>query len=183
MVKDADLFAAAMADVKPIDKKRRAVRPAPEKPVVASPVRRPVRPLPATSREPELGADDGSFDRDVSRALSRRQLVPEATIDLHGMTLAAAERAVTLFLERVTARDMRVVLIITGKGLREEGGRTISGRIRSEFFGWLNRADNRARVRAVRTAHAHHGGTGAFYVLLRRRSSASSRSLRATPQR
>ena len=63
------------------------------------------------------------------------------------------------------------------------GNRTITGRIRSEFFGWLNRTDNRARVRAVRAAHAHHGGTGAFYVLLRRRSSASNRSLRATPQR
>lgn len=182
MVKDADLFAAAMADVKPLDKRRRAVRPAAEK-VAAHPVQRPVRRQPPVSFEPELRADDRSFDRDVSRALSRRQLAPEATIDLHGMTLAAAERAVTRFLERVAARDLRVVLIITGKGLREEGGRTITGRIRSEFFGWLNRGDNRARVRAVRVAHAHHGGTGAFYVLLRRRSSASSRSLRATPQR
>lgn len=182
MAKDADLFAAAMADVKPLDKRRRVVRPAPEK-AAAHPVQCPVRRPAAISFEPELRADDGSFDRDVSRALSRRQLAPEATIDLHGMTLAAAERAVTRFLEQATARDLRVVLIITGKGLREEGGRTITGRIRSEFFGWLNRGDNRACVRAVRAAHAHHGGTGAFYVLLRRRSSASSRSLRATPQR
>ena len=66
---------------------------------------------------------------------------------------------------------------------RREGERTIDGRIRAEFVGWLNRGDNRDRVRAVRAAHAHHGGTGAFYLLLRRRSSASSRSLRATPQR
>ena len=75
------------------------------------------------------------------------------------------------------------MLIVTGKGLREEGGRLVGGRIRAEFVGWLNRADNRARVRSVRPAHPHHGGSGAFYVLLRRRSSASSRSLRATPQR
>jgi len=183
MVKDADLFAAAMADVKPLGEKRKMVRPAPERAIGAPAVRRPVRLPPAMSHEPELTADGGQFDRDVSRALSRRQLVPEATIDLHGMTLAAAERAVTRFLEQVAVRDLRVVLIITGKGLREEGGRTITGRIRAEFFGWLNRGDNRARVRAVRAAHAHHGGTGAFYVLLRRRSSANSRSLRATPQR
>ena len=132
---------------------------------------------------PDLSPDDRQFDRDVSRALSRRKLSPEATIDLHGMTLAAAERAVTRFLERAAAQDLRVVLVVTGKGLREEGGRTIDGRIRGEFVGWLNRGDNRERVRAVRAAHAHHGGTGAFYLLLRRRSSASSRSLRATPQR
>ncbi len=141
------------------------------------------RPLPPRPSVPELSPDGRQFDRDVSRALSRRKLAPEATIDLHGMTLAAAERAVTRFLERVTAQDMRVVLVVTGKGLRREGDRTIDGRIRAEFVGWLNRGDNRDRVRAVRAAHAHHGGTGAFYLLLRRRSSASSRSLRATPQR
>ncbi len=183
MVKDADLFAAAMADVKRLDGKRRAARPQPQEAAVAPAVRRAIRPPAAISREPVLGADGGSFDRDISRKLSRRQLAPEATIDLHGMTLAAAEGAVTRFLERAVERDLRVVLIVTGKGLREENGRTITGRIRAEFFGWLDRTDNRARVRAVRAAHAHHGGTGAFYVLLRRRSSASSRSLRATPQR
>ncbi len=186
MVKDVDLFAAAMAGVKPLDRKKRAAAlpaPAPPPKAAEAPASRPrTRPLPVRSL-PDLAPDDRQFDRDVSRALSRRKLVPEATIDLHGMTLAAAERAVTRFLERVSAQDLRVVLVVTGKGLRDEGGRTIDGRIRGEFVGWLNRGDNRERVRAVRAAHAHHGGTGAFYLLLRRRSSASSRSLRATPQR
>lgn len=205
MVKDADLFAAAMADVKPLKRKRKATarvpaveakarlktgpgtigkpptgKPAPAAP--APPIARP-RPQPVRPSLPELSPDGRQFDRDVSRALSRRKLSPEASIDLHGMTLAAAERAVTRFLERAAAQDLRVVLVVTGKGLREEAGRTIDGRIRGEFVGWLNRGDNRERVRAVRAAHAHHGGTGAFYLLLRRRSSASSRSLRATPQR
>ncbi len=201
MVKDADLFAAAMAGVKPLKRKRAAAsrvpavearagsraaaKPVAGKPAAAPPpipVTRP-RSLPLRPSAPDLSPDGRQFDRDVSRALSRRKLVPEASIDLHGMTLAAAERAVTAFLARVSAQDMRVVLVVTGKGLREEGGRTIDGRIRGEFVGWLNRGDNRERVRAVRAAHAHHGGTGAFYLLLRRRSSASSRSLRATPQR
>ncbi|MBL6651462.1 MAG: Smr/MutS family protein [Reyranella sp.] len=135
------------------------------------------------TRESELTADDHNFDRDVSRSLARGKLMPQASLDLHGMTLAAAERAVATFLEDAASRDLRVVLIVTGKGLRLEGSRMLGGRIRAEFVGWLNRADNRQRVRAVRAAHARHGGGGAFYVLLRRRSSASSRSLRATPQR
>ena len=201
MVKDVELFAAAMAGVKPLKRKRAAASRVPAveaksgsraaaKPPVGKPaatastipVAKP-RPLPVRPGVPDLSPDGRQFDRDVSRALSRRKLVPEASIDLHGMTLAAAERAVTRFLERASAQDLRVVLVVTGKGLREEGGRTIDGRIRGEFVGWLNRGDNRERVRAVRAAHAHHGGTGAFYLLLRRRSSASSRSLRATPQR
>ena len=195
MVKDADLFAAAMADVTPLEagkgrkRKRKVPRvairkalPQPASPRADAPVR-PPRPRPLAAPARELSVDDGSFDRDVSRALSRRRLSPEATLDLHGMTLAAAETAVMRFLERAGERDLRVVLVVTGKGLRQEAGRLIGGRIRTEFVGWLNRADIRQRVRAVRAAHAHHGGTGAFYLLLRRRSSASSRSLRSTPQR
>ena len=124
-----------------------------------------------------------SFDRDVDRALSKGRRAIEAKLDLHGMTLAAAERAVTRFIAEASEQTRRVVLIVTGKGLRLEGGRVFGGRIRAEFPGWLERSENRARIAGVRTAHPRHGGSGAFYVLLRRRSSASSRSLRATPQR
>ena len=182
MAKDVDLFARAMADVKPLKGRSRGPKPSP--PVILR--EKPEGPLKPKARslatlgmtkpspkpvEPDLEADAKGFDRDVDRALSRGRLEPEARLDLHGMTLATAERAVARFLEQAVAQDWRVVLIITGKGYRREDGRVIEGRIRAEFVGWLNRAENRARVRAVR-------GTGAFYVLLRRRSAASKRSLR-----
>jgi DNA-nicking Smr family endonuclease len=185
MAKDVDLFAAAMSGVKPLKGHKARPKTVIPRPKAEGPLKPQERSLAALgmTKEPELAPDDQNFDRDISRSLSRGKLVPQASLDLHGMTLAAAERAVTAFLEDVTARGLRVVLIVTGKGLRLEGGRMLGGRIRAEFVGWLNRADNRHRVRAVRPAHARHGGGGAFYVLLRRRSSASSRSLRATPQR
>ncbi len=186
MVKDVDLFAAAMGDVKPLAGRKRAAAKA----VIARPeADGPLKPREKTATQaartaaPELTLDDHNFDRDTARALGRGKLVPQASLDLHGMTLAAAERAVAAFLDAATAQDLRVILIVTGKGARLEGGRLLGGRIRAEFMGWLNRADNRSRVRGVRPAHPRHGGGGAFYVLLRRRSSASSRSLRATPQR
>jgi DNA-nicking Smr family endonuclease len=190
MAKDVDLFAAAMSGVKPLKGHKARSKTAIPRPKAEGPLRPQERSLAAlgVTKVPELSVDDQNFDRDISRSLSRGKLVPQASLDLHGMTLAAAERAVSTFLEDVSARDLRVVLIVTGKGLRLEGGRMLGGRIRSEFVGWLNRADNRHRVRAVRAAHPRHGGGGAFYVLLRRRpsasrSAASSRSLRATPQR
>lgn len=183
MAKDVDLFVAAMADVEPLKGRRRVQRMLPAKPPPEKVADRPVRALPSLQAATALSADDRSFDRDIDRALSRGRRSPDGKLDLHGMTLATAERAVAHFLEEAMAQDWRVVLIVTGKGLREEGGRMFGGRIRAEFTGWLNRADNRARVRSVRVAHPRHGGSGAFYVLLRRRSSASSRSLRATPQR
>ena len=186
MVKDAHLFAAAMSGVKPLKGHKRPGKPVIPRPKAEGPLKqqeRSLAPLGMTEAPSDLSADDQNFDRDISRSLARGKLVPQASLDLHGMTLAAAERAVARFLEEVTTEKLSVVLIVTGKGLRLEGGRMLGGRIRAEFVGWLNRADNRHRVRAVRAAHARHGGGGAFYVLLRRRSSASSRSLRATPQR
>jgi DNA-nicking Smr family endonuclease len=186
MAKDVDLFEAAMADVKPLAGRKRAaakaVIPRPKAEGPLKPRKRSLAALEMTSM-PDLTLDDHSFDRDTARALGRGKLVPQASLDLHGMTLAAAERAVADFLDAAVTQDFRVVLIVTGKGARLEGGRVLGGRIRAEFIGWLNRADNRSRVRGVRPAHPRHGGAGAFYVLLRRRSSASSRSLRARPQR
>lgn len=201
MVKDLDLFAAAMRDAKPLRGRRRPAISAPVAPPKAQaeraekPRERPAAQgapragaAPGTTAALELTLDDHNFDRDISRSLSRGKLVPQDSLDLHGMTLAGAERAVAVFLDGAAARDLRVVLIVTGKGLRLQAGRMFGGRIRAEFMGWLNRADNRQRVRGVRPAHPRHGGSGAFYVLLRRRSSASrssasNRSLRAIPQR
>ena len=204
MVKDLDLFAAAMVGVKPLASRKRRARPtesAIARPKKDSSVRRldkaavllsAARKTPAVlarltagslPSNAELSPDDRLFDRELSRQLARGKLVPQASLDLHHMTLAAAERAVRRFLVEATVHNLRIVLIVTGKGVRLEGGRVLGGRIRAEFIGWLNRADNRDLVRGVRPAHARHGGGGAFYVLLRRRSSASSRSLRATPQR
>jgi DNA-nicking Smr family endonuclease len=197
MAKDVDLFRAAMADVKPLKGRKRGRK--------GSPARKAAAVIPRPKAEGSLVGQQRSlaslgmtevprettkkslaplsFDRDVDRALSKGRRTPEAKLDLHGMTLAAAERAVTTFIAEASEQNRRIVLIVTGKGLRLEGGRVFGGRIRAEFPGWLERAENRARVAGVRTAHPRHGGSGAFYVLLRRRSSASSRSLRATPQR
>jgi DNA-nicking Smr family endonuclease len=192
MAKDVDLFQAAMADVKPLKGRKKPVRKhaAASKPKVAEtlPARekffadtRPSAARPARTRMPVPVPP--SFDREVDRALAKGKRRPEAKLDLHGMTLVAAERAVSAFIAESSAENRRVVLIVTGKGTRLESGRVFGGRIRAEFPGWLERAENRARVAGVRAAHPRHGGSGAFYVLLRRRSPASSRSLRATPQR
>jgi DNA-nicking Smr family endonuclease len=192
MAKDVDLFRAAMADVKPLKgrkkpaRKRAPVAPKPKVEETSAISERSRASLETTrGRTPRQPAPTAplSFDRDVDRALSKGRRAIEAKLDLHGMTLAAAERAVTTFIADASAQNRRVVLIVTGKGMRLEGGRVFGGRIRAEFPAWLERAENRARVAGVRPAHPRHGGSGAFYVLLRRRSSASSRSLRVTPQR
>lgn len=193
MAKDVDLFRDAMAGVTPLKKGAGTVRPAAPAPRTEQPAPPqesvPAAPGPASLGPSSLGPSSlgpaivQPFDREVGRALSKGKRAPEASLDLHGMTLVAAEKAVSRFLAESAGQNLRLVLIVTGKGTRLEGGRVFGGRIRAEFPGWLERADNRSVVAGVRAAHPRHGGSGAFYVLLRRRSSASSRSLRATPQR
>jgi DNA-nicking Smr family endonuclease len=169
MARDLDLFGKAMAGVTPLrrDDSRKGLMPRAN----AERPSKKKRQEPSPSTSPRAGPLPGPqpFDRDVDRALSRGKRLPEAKLDLHGLTLVAAERAVTRFLAQSAAEGHRVVLIVTGKGLRLDGGRILGGRIRAEFPGWLERADNRALVAGVKSAHPRHGGGGAYYVLLRRR--------------
>jgi len=173
MVKDVDLFTAAMADVAPL---KGAPRPrAAASGANSGSATKNIAPRSKEGMAPvralkSMAQPLDRFDRDVDRALARGRRRPEATLDLHGMTLAAAERAVAVFLTEASGRGLRVVLIVTGKGLRMESGRVFGGRIRAEFPGWLERSENRVRIAGVRAAHPRHGGGGAFYILLRRRT-------------
>ncbi|MGE0421938.1 MAG: Smr/MutS family protein [Reyranellaceae bacterium] len=168
---DDDLFHRAMKDARPL-RGRRAVGPAPAKPapkpVVT--VSRATTPAPAAPGLPDLDPGGATgLDRATEDNLRRGKLVPEASIDLHGHTLAEAERALARFLERAQASGARVALVVTGKAARQDDtNRPVGGRIHAEFPHWLNRPENRGRVVGVRPANPRHGGGGAFYVLLRR---------------
>jgi DNA-nicking Smr family endonuclease len=176
MAKDVELFKAAMAGVKPIKGRRTSkLAASPTLPESGGGGKKTSAQISSPLMQRKMKEGVGSiaetpFDRDIDRALSRGKRSPEAKLDLHGMTLAAAERAVAQFLAVSSEQGRRVVLVVTGKGLRLEGGRVLGGRIRAEFMAWLERADNRARVTGARAAHPRHGGSGAFYVLLRRRT-------------
>ena len=59
---------------------------------------------------------------------------------------------------------MRAVLVITGQG--RMGG----GVIRSAFAEWMHSPVLRGVVSGFTIAHQKHGGNGAFYVTLKRRT-------------
>ena len=102
------------------------------------------------------------LDRRTMDRLVRGRVRPEATLDLHGLTLAAAHAGLGAFLARSQARGVRCALVITGRGKLGEGA------IRSELPRWLNAPENRPRVLGFATAQPRDGGAGAVYVLLRR---------------
>jgi DNA-nicking Smr family endonuclease len=91
--------------------------------------------------------------------LRRGRGEPEARLDLHGLTQDGAYRAAVGFLLRAQAEGKRLVLIITGKG----------GILRGSLPLWLGQADLKPLVGGVSQAHIRHGGSGAYYVTLRRK--------------
>jgi DNA-nicking Smr family endonuclease len=102
----------------------------------------------------------------------------EARLDLHGMRQAEAHVELRRFLHRAYATGQRTVLVITGKGrpsdqpadapfdLFQERDRGVLRRVVPQ---WLADPDLRAIVVGYTSAHAKHGGDGAFYVQLRNR--------------
>lgn len=103
------------------------------------------------------------MDHRTAERFRRGQMVIEARVDLHGQTRDAAMSQLSRFLHQSAAAGRRCVLVITGKGTSGKGV------LRREFPLWLEAGDLRPLVLGLAPAQAKDGGSGAFYVLLRRK--------------
>lgn len=111
------------------------------------------------------------MDKKTYGRLKRGKLIPEAKLDLHGMTMDQAHPALTRFILSAQASGKRLVLVVTGKGKhRDDGGPipTRLGVLRHNVPHWLAQAPLAQAVLQVSEAHLRHGGGGAYYVYLRR---------------
>ncbi len=104
--------------------------------------------------------------------MTRGKLAPEARIDLHGLTLSEAHPELIRFVLNAQTNAMRLVLVITGKGKRGTDHGPIPqrmGALRHQVPQWLRLPPLGQAVLQVAEAHLKHGGSGAYYVYLRRR--------------
>lgn len=145
-----------------------APRPQPRRKVAPEPpIRISLVPDPAVS----LPGRAPSMDAKAYGKLKRGKLSPEARIDLHGMTADRAHGALRGFILDASARGLRLVLVITGKGRAAPDSMTPhrKGVLRTAVPQWLSMAPLSPLVLEVAPAHQRHGGQGAYYVYLRRR--------------
>ncbi|MEJ7933080.1 Smr/MutS family protein [Sphingobium sp. AN558] len=149
-------------------------RPVPPKPAATIPARKglTVAPFrPAAPVKPVAPAPAAMLDSAWERRIRSGSLAPDMTIDLHGHSLAAAHARLNQALSAAIARDLRVILVVTGKppknGAWGDGSRR--GAIRAEIGQWLGSGSYAASVASVRIAHRRHGGDGALYIILRRK--------------
>lgn len=123
--------------------------------------------LPQSLADAPLRMDAGTHAR-----MQRGKLSPEARVDLHGLTLAEAHPELVHFILSANSAGMRLVLVITGKGkLREDHGPIPQriGALRHQVPQWLRLPPLGPVVLQITEAHLKHGGSGAYYVYLRRR--------------
>jgi DNA-nicking Smr family endonuclease len=97
------------------------------------------------------------------RKLRRGKLSVNAELDLHGMTVPVARTAVAGFLRECQRHHVQCARIIHGKGL---GSRHRAPVLKQKVGGWLRQRDE---VLAYCSARHYDGGTGALYVLLKRK--------------
>lgn len=119
-----------------------------------------------------LAAAPLQMDAKTHGKMTRGKLSPEARIDLHGMTLSEAHPELIRFVMNAQSDGMRLVLVITGKGRRGEDVGPIPQRmgvLRHQVPQWLRMPPLGQAVLQVAEAHLRHGGSGAYYVYLRRR--------------
>jgi DNA-nicking Smr family endonuclease len=168
VVSDHELFAALVRDAKPLARKAKVTPaqpsrtgsadfpPSGERVAVKGPSKLPV---------PPLVAPNPGIDRRTAERLRRGAMEIDRRLDLHGMTEAAAHAALDRAVAAAWRDGARVLLVITGKGSVKEGG----GVLRRNLPRWLAVGDNAPHVLRVEAAQPKHGGSGAYYVLLRRR--------------
>ncbi len=170
---EVELWTRVASTVTPMAGRRQVAAP--------PPVRVAVRPAPAPQAKETAVAPPPSIhhrqigahglDTGWDRKLSRGQLSPDFTLDLHGCTLDAAYSRLVHGLSQARAMGARLVLLVTGRPRpADPADRTNRrGAIRAKVIDWLAASEHAHDIAAIRGAHPRHGGQGALYIILKRR--------------
>lgn len=114
--------------------------------------------LPLVGSESALSYHQPGVAHKTLRNLRKGQYTVEAVLDLHGMTISEASVAVSHFLQQCISSEIRVVLIIHGKGKNEQPI------LKNKLNHWLRSI---TAVLAFCSASSTHGSRGAMYILLK----------------
>ncbi len=168
---DKDLFRQACANVKPIHQDKILTQQSDKKRKTHDMRRQQVKldPVPEQFLETSNwlpGEASLEFKRanvrptDITK-LRKGTLAIDATLDLHGLTGAEAIATLDDFIEYARQSNCRCVLIIHGKS--HISGKPILKNIVNQYL------PTQANILAFYSAKPKHGGSGAIYVLLKRK--------------
>ncbi|MDR1499011.1 MAG: Smr/MutS family protein [Rickettsiales bacterium] len=106
------------------------------------------------------------IDRKTDKKLKSGKINIDLKIDFHGLTLEKAFDILLKSVERAYDNGLRCILVITGKG---KGTQINNNSIKSMIEVWMQHPNISSRVIKYTDALPCDGGTGALYVLLKRK--------------
>jgi DNA-nicking Smr family endonuclease len=107
----------------------------------------------------------GGLKRSEQRKMDSGRFSPDITLDLHGMTLNEAFKALEKAIISAYENQNRLLLVITGKGRNSVLG---SGALKRELPHWLSLSHIASKIIRASNAAPKDGGDGAFYILIKR---------------
>jgi DNA-nicking Smr family endonuclease len=109
-----------------------------------------------------------TMDRATAERLRKGEYAIDARLDLHGLTQDTAHARLASFILGQHQKKARCLLVITGKGAAKYPPGDVRGILQSMVPRWLAEAPFAPLVLGIIPAAAKHGGSGAYYVMLRR---------------
>lgn len=131
-----------------------------------------IREVPLRFFRHELKAGTAAdIDRQTMRRFKREEFPVEAALDLHGFTEDKAFAAVNRFITDAYLAGKRCVIIVTGKGLSHDDEDIFApkGVLKERVPQWLNNENLSHLILTYIHPSPRLGGSGALYILLRRR--------------
>ena len=120
-----------------------------------------------------LSNDEKLSNKD--EVLQKKKLLKKNSIDLHGYTLEQANKSIYNFIINSFEEGINKIIVVTGKGLHSDNEKNpyVSKNLSilkysvPEFI--ENNADLMKRIIELKDASIEDGGSGAFYIYLRKK--------------
>jgi DNA-nicking Smr family endonuclease len=124
----------------------------------------PTRPGLRPVHPPHKGEGVGIIEPRRRHRIAKAREEIGARLDLHGLDQVRAKAVLEGFVRRAWDEGYRAVLVITGKGVQGDG--ILKRRVPE----WLGAPHLVTIVAGISDAARHHGGEGALYVALKRKT-------------
>jgi DNA-nicking Smr family endonuclease len=116
-----------------------------------------------TAENPKI-LDSPHIDRNTRKRIDSGKMRIDGILDLHDMNREQAFETLIRFVQQSYSSGLRLLLIITGKGNKQED----SGVLRKLFPDWLETPHLKPFIVRASQASKQHGGSGAWYIYLKR---------------
>lgn len=120
-------------------------------------------------RDKLLIAHNSCLSHKKIRSISSGKCNIDSSIDLHGYTIESAFYMFEQFVTAAYLNGQRLLLVITGKGRAKRCDLIKNDTINGMIQEWVNIKSVKDEILYFSHAARHHGGSGAFYIFLKRK--------------